>query len=327
MKEEKKLTGYPSIDKPWLKYYDQEVIDAALPERTVYEAIYNANIDNLDSIALSYYGGQITYRELFHRIDETAGALTTMGVKPGDIVSVCMINSPEAIYLLYGLNKIGAVANMISGLSESEEITKYINDVHSSALFVLDVFQDKIQSIIESTSLQNVVITNLTDSMGLATRIGARWLKGMKPKALPNDARFQTWKQFISKSCEIGNVMMASSDTAVITYTGGTTGGSKGVELSNRSIISMAQQYIWCRTNLQKNQTWLQVIPLYVAFGVCASLQLPLMAQQTIILRIPLSETLAEMCEKQKTKSYCFWPCSVGTTSRRESKHRLILFN
>lgn len=306
--EERELTGYPSIDKPWLKYYDQEVIEAELPECTIYEAIYNSNADNLDSIALNYYGCRITYCELFRRIDETATALSALGVKPGEVVSVCMINSPETIYLLYGLNKIGAVANMISGLSEAEEVIKYINDVHSSKLFILDIFQDKILKVIEFTSLQKVVVTNLTDSMGFTTRMGAIWLKGMKPRTLPKDVRFQTWNQFISHSCKIGNVIMRPVDAAVITYTGGTTGGSKGVELSNKSIISVAQQYIWCRTALQEGQTWLQVIPLYVAFGVCASLQLPLMAGQTIILRIPLSETLAEMCEKHKPNHIVFGP-------------------
>lgn len=103
-------------------------------------------------------------------------------------------------------------------------------------------------------------------------------------------------------------ICIKANDTAVITYTGGTTGGSKGVELSNYGIVAMAQQYIWCETALSPGQTWLQVIPLYVAFGVCASLQLPLMAGQEIILRIPLSETLAEMCEKLRPNHIVFGP-------------------
>lgn len=301
-------TGYPSIDKPWLKYYSEEAISAPLPECTIYQAVYNANINMLDRQALDYYGRRITYKELFSQIDKTAGALAFLGVKPGDVVSVCMINSPETIYLLYAINKIGAIANMISGFSEPDELVKYINDVQSKLLFVLDIFQDKFLEIIEKTTLQRVIITNLTESMGPILRIGARLVKGMRPKALPKDTRFQAWKQFAACTKNVPEVKAHCGDTAVITYTGGTTGGSKGVALSNQSVIAMAQQYIWCGTALQPGQTWLEVIPLYVAFGVCASLQLPLMSGQTIILRIPLSETLAEICEKIKPHHIVFGP-------------------
>ena len=63
--EEKKLTGYPSIDKPWLKYYSEEAINTKLPECTMYEHIYNCNHDNLDAVALNYYGRKFTYRTMF----------------------------------------------------------------------------------------------------------------------------------------------------------------------------------------------------------------------------------------------------------------------
>ena len=116
------MTGYPSIDKPWLKYYSQEIIDASLPECTIYEHIFNNNQDNLDRTALVYYGTKISYRQMFQEISYIAGSLEDNGVKEGAIVTVCMINSPETIYLIFALNKIGAVANMVYGSSTCEEI-------------------------------------------------------------------------------------------------------------------------------------------------------------------------------------------------------------
>lgn len=166
--EVKRLTGFPSIDKPWLRFYSRDILSSELPECSIYQAIVTSNKNHLDLPALDYYGNKITYRELFQKIDVTAGALVNLGVKHGDIVSVCMINSPETIYLLYAINRIGAVANMISGFSEEGELVKYINDVHSTVLFVLDVFQEKVLRIIDKVNLKTVIIVNLKESMGPA---------------------------------------------------------------------------------------------------------------------------------------------------------------
>ena len=111
--QEKKLTGYPSIDKPWLKYYSEEAINAPLPECTLYEHILKCNNDNLNRIALNYYGTNTSYKSMFEEIDRIAGALAGIGVKQGDIVTVIMINSPETIFLMFALNKVGAVANIV----------------------------------------------------------------------------------------------------------------------------------------------------------------------------------------------------------------------
>ena len=64
----KNLTGYPSIDKPWLKYYSEEAINAEIPKCSIYEAIKNPNKDNLDSIAFKFYGNSITYRTTIHNL-------------------------------------------------------------------------------------------------------------------------------------------------------------------------------------------------------------------------------------------------------------------
>ncbi len=76
-------TGYPSIDKPWLKYYSEEAINGKLPECSIYEYMYENNKDFPRDIALNYYGRKISYAELFANIDRTAKALQTVGVKEG----------------------------------------------------------------------------------------------------------------------------------------------------------------------------------------------------------------------------------------------------
>lgn len=104
---EKGLTGYPSIDKPWLKYYSEEAVNAPLPESTIYEYMTRCNEARLDCAALRYFGRMITHREFLRRIRVCAKALADRGVKRGDIVSVCMLTMPETLVLLYAINYVG----------------------------------------------------------------------------------------------------------------------------------------------------------------------------------------------------------------------------
>lgn len=139
---EKTITGYPSVDKPWLKYYSEEEVNIKLPERTMYEHILVKNADNLDRVAINYYGSNISYKVFFERIDTIASALERIGVGEGDIVTVCMINSPETICLMFALNKIGAVANMVYGVSTEAELKSTLR-IQSLPLFLHLIFFKK----------------------------------------------------------------------------------------------------------------------------------------------------------------------------------------
>ncbi len=87
---EKELTGYPSIDKPWLKYYSEEALNTPLPECTVYELLWEKNKDHLDDIALMYFGKKISYRRLFESINKVANSFMALGVKKA-ILSPCVL--------------------------------------------------------------------------------------------------------------------------------------------------------------------------------------------------------------------------------------------
>ncbi len=311
-------TGYPSIDKPWLKYYSDEEINTPLPTGTMYSYIFKKNQDNLDRVALNYYGTNINYREFFDHISNVASALERPGVKAGDIVTVCMINSPETIYLLFALNKIGAVANMVYGGSSPEELRKYIVDTKSSVVFTLDMFQDRILESIHDTLVKTVVVASMTQSMSMTNRIGAALLKGARPAQLPKDSRFITWKQFLSRSDGNSSTFEGGEAPALITYTGGTTGGSKGVLLSNNAILAVAEQYIIGEQELRRESTWIQLLPLFIAYGVTCSLLIPLSVGMTLIVRIPMSDSIAELCEKFRPNHIMYSPVFWESFARED---------
>ena len=100
--DEKKLTGYPAIDKPWLKYYDPEFLKKPIPAMNIYTYLKTMTKEYSALTALSYFGKEITYAELFRHIDEAAKVLTSIGVKSGDRVMYLMPNIPETAYFGYG---------------------------------------------------------------------------------------------------------------------------------------------------------------------------------------------------------------------------------
>ncbi|MCQ2478777.1 MAG: acyl--CoA ligase, partial [Clostridia bacterium] len=160
MEAEKKLTGYPSIDKPWLKYYTDEAINAPLPECTIFEYMYENNKEYPDDIALLYFNSKITYGELFRNIDKTAKAFTTIGVKKGDIVTVAMPSMPEALYCVYALNRLGAVANMIHPLASENEICHYLNEVKSTVFVMFTGTYELIKNALDKTSVKKAVVAS-----------------------------------------------------------------------------------------------------------------------------------------------------------------------
>ena len=98
MNTEKELTGYPSIDKPWLKYYSEEAINYELPHCSAYRYMTESNENYGNEFAINYFNRLITFDELNENIDKVAGSLSAYGIKKGDIITICSITIPEVEY-------------------------------------------------------------------------------------------------------------------------------------------------------------------------------------------------------------------------------------
>ena len=174
MEAEKKLMGYPSIDKPWLKYYSEEAINAHLPECTIYEYLWENNKDHLEDYAIDYYGTKITYGQLFKNIKNAASGLYSLGIRKGDIVTVLSVNTPELIYCLFGLNIIGAIPMMEYVTESADEALKNIESSHSEYVIVLDYLLKDFQSIALSENINKLIVLGIADSMPLIAGLAAR---------------------------------------------------------------------------------------------------------------------------------------------------------
>ena len=193
--------GYASIDKPWLKYYTKEQVLEDAPKVTCYQNLYNNNQNNLNEIALEYYGNKISYKDLFENIDKVAQAFQTMGVKKGDIVTICSITTPEIVYAFYALNKIGAISNMIDPRYPKAALSNYLKEANSKVFISLDLVYPKIKDIIDDTNVDKTIILSPTNSVPKVLKLLADFsnkLKGNKQN-IPYGDKYIEWNKFVQE--------------------------------------------------------------------------------------------------------------------------------
>lgn len=291
LKAKEELTGYPSIDRPWEKHYSEEVREFTVPKNTMYRCIYNANKGHMNRIAMEYFGRKFTYEELFDGIDKAAKSLTALGVKKGDIITVAMPTTPEVVYLMYAISKIGAVANMIDPRTSKEGIYDYTNEAESTIFVTIDACYKKISDIREKTNVEKVISISAGDSLPYAVYCGYKvaeifeYLTNKKEKVIENENIIK-WATFIKKGNEVDYVEenTESNIPVAILHTGGTTGTPKGVMLSNDNFNTIAYQYKLSGMHLLPGHRFLDIMPPFIAYGVGAGLHMPFVVGMTSIL-------------------------------------------
>lgn len=283
MQEEKKLTGYPSVDKPWMKYYTEEAINAKLPECTIYEYLWENNKDHQSNVALNYFDRKITYGEVFANIDKATKSYSALALKSGDIVTVCAVTVPETIYSFYGLNRLGVVCNMVDPRTSAEGICEYIKEVNSKIVVTIDVAYPKIVEAIKGTSVEKIVVISPADSLPQPKKF---LYKSFKATKIPNDNAHIKWNELIAlgKDAKPEIVSYKKDTPCVIVHTGGTTGMPKGVLLSDDNLNQSAFQAIMAGFDFKRDHTWLNIMPPFIAYGVGNGLHLPLVVGMEVIL-------------------------------------------
>ena len=192
--EEKKLTGYPSIDKPWLKYYSEEAIHSRAPECTMYEYVLNNNKDHYDDIALVYFGKKITYKELFAAIDQTAAAFSHLGIKRGDVVTIQSLSIPQVVYTIYALSKIGAVANLIFANANADAVKASMAETDSHVLVVMEPIFNAIRDKLSNANLNAIIVMRIQDEMDFVTK--TIYSTATKAKTVKSEGCLLAWNAF-----------------------------------------------------------------------------------------------------------------------------------
>lgn len=284
--EEKKLTGYPSIDKPWLKYYSKAAINTQMPECTMYEYLWQSNKDHLGNTALRYFDRKISFGEMFNNIEKAAKAFTSIGLKKGDIIVMATVTTPETVYAFYALNRLGVIPNMVDPRTSIEGIKDYIQEVDAKVVVTLDVAYPKIGKAIVGTNVSKIIVTSPADSLPPVKKV----LFSLSEKIKGNTYNFAencvVWDRFIENGSNIAakDVPYEKDFCCVIVHTGGTTGMPKGVMLSNENVNALVLQSILTGIDMKREHTWMDIMPPFIAYGIGMGLHLPLVIGMETIL-------------------------------------------
>ena len=271
----------------WDKFYPKEKRKVEVPNKSLYEFIYDQNKNRLNNIALNYFNKKTTYQELFHEIDLCARAMRSQGIREGDVVSVCMANTPEAVIAFYAINKIGAIVNMIHPLSAEQEIKNTLIDTKSVMLIAINLTYKNIKNIIEDTNVYKTVIVSPRDSMPSLLGIGYYLLEDRKVEVPKNNEKFIRWSSFIEKGYNYQSdvlIRTTKDQPAVILHSGGTTGIPKHIVLSNGNINVVVGQAQISLPDLDDNDKMLSILPLFHCFGLVETLHFPLGTGGCVIL-------------------------------------------
>lgn len=265
------LTGYPSIDKPWLKFYTEEQISAPLPHMTAYEYLKKQNAGRLNTSAISGEFGNFTYRELFDMIDKTSAALWSIGIKKGKNVLSMFPVLPHESFLLYGIDAVGAALCQLAPQYTPSEICSYSNQLDADLFFTSDLVltPEMERMLYENTQVRHIVVVNFLPLQCC-------------------DERTITWDTFLAcgENTAMPEIHRDPNDVLFFATTSGSTNKPKCVMLNDNCFNIAVHQYLCSDLDYRPADRWMRFLPNFPASGVIANHHLPLCAGMHMMLRV-----------------------------------------
>ena len=260
-----------SVKAPWIKNLGGVPAHLEYFQGSMYDKVAQIAVNYPNYIAYDFMGGKVKYKDFIRKVDECARALAAIGVKEGERVTICMPNAPQAVIMFYAVNKVGAIANMVHPLSSEKEIEFYLKESASAVCITLDRFYGKFENIRGNVPLRSLILTSIKDVLSPVKRKGYYLAAGRKIKKVPANAEIVWWEKFLRDGADYHgpyHVVRKAEDPAVILYSGGTTGTTKGILLSNMNFNALSQQIIATNPMFKPGDKMLAVMPIFHGFGL-----------------------------------------------------------
>ena len=258
-----------NVATPWLESYGEVKPNLDYSEKTISEAVLETATREGEFPALSFMGNATSYTRLAEEIDKVARSFYAMGIRAGQRVLVCLPNVPQAVFCLYGLNRIGAIPTMVHPLSAVSELSFYMDEANCKIAVTLDQFYGKFLEVKKQRPIEKIVVCRVSEELSFPLNVGQKLLTERKfPKVQAPDI---LWKDFMQMGEGVADGYVAQKDfrsEAVVLFSGGTTGTTKGIMLSDLNFNALA----WQTTNMANEEVhhskMLAAMPVFHGFGL-----------------------------------------------------------
>lgn len=285
MPENKPLTGYPSIDKPHLKYYRDVPVRNIKVEQTIYQMVFEENRNNLDLPALRYMSKTWSFGALQKKVDAAAKAFYGAGLRTGDVVLIGLPNIPEATVCLLALNKIGAVSKWFDIRAGEKDITEYLEDGKCRFAVVFDMLLPIMKNVTRHVSLSRVLVVSPVDSLPWMIRAGYKLKSGKSFVGITG--MFQRFNDFVREYKSYDHAPMATFDASrpsIMVQSSGTTGKPKVIVHSDYAATTSVHKHAFFDLPLGTGKVLLNTLPPWIIYGICEGLLYPFALGTEVIL-------------------------------------------
>ena len=290
-----------SASAPWRAFYGNTPATLNYPHKTMYQMVSDTARKHPDNSAYIFMGKATSYKSFLQRIDAAAKGLTAMGITRGDRVTICMPNSPQALDCFYALNRIGAIPNMIHPRSAPQEIAFYLKVSKSKAILTLDQFYYKVAEVAGDAK---VLIAKIKDELPFPLNLAYPLTKGARAIQKLPQSGYTLWTDMIAsgKNTQLPEDIGKADDCGAVLYSGGTTGTTKGIMLSNLNFNALGMQTIAASGyDTVAGMKMLSIMPVFHGFGLGVGIHTALIGGATCILIPQFSvEIYANTLIKQK---------------------------
>ncbi len=302
------LQGLDNLDFPWLAHYEPQVPPTIeVPEITLNEFFERTAGEHPNSVAAIFFGRRLTYAQLYEQANRFAAGLQSLGVVQGDRVAILLPNCPQFLVALFGVLKAGAIAIPLNPQYVSRELRQVFNDAGVQTVVALNLLVPRLQEIMPETSLQRIVTTSIQDYLSplMSLMLTVQERRDGIALVAQGEGLYPYADLLRSSPTEYTRAGTNPDDTALLLYTGGTTGIPKGAMLSHRNVVANALQmsaWVW-DARQERKEVFLGVIPFFHSYGLTVVMNLAISVAASIVLlpRFTLKDVLRSIARFRPT--------------------------
>ncbi len=305
--------------RSWHRFYEPEVpVKGEYADLTLYQLLQMAVEDNPRGAATIFVGGRLSYAELARSVDRLADALAGLGVRKGDRVALILPNFPGYPIAHFAVSKLGAILVPTNPLYVERELEHQLNDSGAETVLILDKLFPTLEKVLPRTAVRRTVVFSVREFLPPLLRV----LYGLKNKSPLEGAPASgvyLYRNLVKKRWDRHpGTHVSPEDTAILLYTGGTTGVSKGAELTHRNVVVNVQQTRnWLWSMQDKREVLLCVLPFFHSYGMTTGMHLSVVSQSTMLLlpRFELAD-VAKAIKRHRPTIFCAVPSMYNALNR-----------